>query len=68
MRITEENGKITGYVDYNGRGEKDVIVLYVDFGDLKVASSMCLPVSHKEAKLVLSCMNEAFIKAEQFTT
>lgn len=68
MRVIEEGDTITGYVDYNGRGEKDVITLHVDFGELKVGASMCLPVRHAEAKLVLACFNEAFAKAEQFCT
>ncbi len=65
MRIAIENDTVTGYVDYSGRGERDVITLHVDFGEVKVGSSMCLPVRHAEAKLVLACMNKAFTKAEQ---
>ncbi len=64
MRIVEKNLTVTGYVDYSGSGETDVITLHVDFGEIKVDSSMCLPVRYEQAKLVLACMNEAFIKAE----
>ncbi len=64
MRIVEENFTVTGYVDYSGSGEQDVITLHVDFGEIKVGSSICLPVRYEQAKLVLGCMNEAFIKAE----
>ncbi len=65
MRVTVENDTVIGYVDYAGRGERDVITLHIDFGEIKVGSSMCLPVKHAEAKLVLACMNEAFTKAEE---
>ncbi len=65
MRITIKNDTVIGHVDYEGRGERDVITLYIDFGEIKVGSSMCMPTKYTEAKLVLACMNEAFTKAEQ---
>ena len=68
MKIIEENGVVNGWCDYNGRGMQNVITLHVDFGELKVGSSMCLPVNHTEAKLVLACMVETFIKAEALTS
>ena len=64
MRVFEDNGIVTGYIDCDGGGETDVITLHVDFGVIKVASSVCLPVDHKQAKLVLACMTEAFRLAE----
>ena len=66
MRIEVEEGNyIAGYVDISGMGESQVIGIYIDNGSLKVGSSMCLPVNHEKAKLVLECMNATFAKAEE---
>ena len=65
MRIEVNDGRVTGYVDYDGRGyETEVISVSVEQDGLKVQSSMCLPVRHKPAKLILACFNEVFAKAE----
>jgi len=64
MRIETDGNRVFGFVDYNGRGETDVIRLTAKKGGVTVDSSVCLPVRHAEAKLVLACMNEAFQKAE----
>jgi len=65
MRIEVKDDRVIGYVDYDGRGH-DTDVISVSFGNdgLKVQSSMCLPVRHAPAKLILACFNEVFAKAE----
>ena len=68
MRFTEDEDTVVGWCDYDGKGEKLIISLQVDFGELTVISSTPLPKKHLEAKLMLACMNEAFIKAERLTT
>jgi hypothetical protein len=67
MRFTEDGNTVRGWCDYNGKGEKLIISLEVDFGELTVISSTPLAKKHVEAKLMLACMNEAFIKAERLT-
>ena len=65
MRIEVKDGRVTGYVDYDGRGyETEVISVSAEQDGLKVLSSMCLPVRYRSAKLILACFNEVFAKAE----
>jgi len=65
MRIEVEDNSVTGYVDHSGNGEQKVITFYVEFGEVTVGSSIRLPSKLVEAKLVLTCMNQALIKAEE---
>lgn len=64
MRIEVKGCRVLGYVDYNGKGEIEVITLYVDNGKVEVGSSMCLPVQYEQAMLVLNCYSKTFEKAK----
>lgn len=65
MRIEIKDGYVQGFVNYHGYGESQVIGIYTDGGVLRIGSSTFLPVKHKQAKLILECMNAAFAKAEE---
>ena len=66
MRIKVTGSYVVGYVDYDNRGsETDVIAIYVDKRGPLVTTAKTLPVHYAQAKLILACFNETFLKAEE---
>lgn len=65
MNITRNGDRVSGSIDYDGSGEREVLVIYVSADKMSIGMSMCLPVNANAAKRVLECMNETFLAAEK---
>jgi hypothetical protein len=65
MRIVHQGDEIVGYVNYDGRGKKEVVRILIQGKDMSITTPELLPNNPDEENLIAACFNSAFLKASE---